>query len=54
MPESLLNNVKGISLQLYQKRDLGTEFCEISEDTFSCRTPPMAAYEFRQMHFQFS
>ena len=35
------------SLQLYLKRDSGTcasrEFCEISKNSFSCKTSPLAA-----------
>ena len=48
MCQSLLfNKVEDLGLQLYQKENLvqvfSCEFCEISKNTFSYRTPPVAA-----------
>ena len=42
MPESLFNKV---ALLTKKRQVLSCEFCEISKNTFSNRTPPVAAFE---------
>ena len=48
MAESLLNKVAGLTLAILLKKKIlvqvfSCEFCEISKNTFSYRTPPLAA-----------